>query len=110
MPEIVKAGKLYIGLPPLYKINTPNKTYYADTQEEIDKIRNKHGSKCMVTRFKGLGEMNPSDFRDTVLSKDSTMVRVKMKNESDTKRIVNMIQGKDAKYRKIFTETGAFPD
>lgn len=70
MPELIKAGCLYIAQPPLYKISCGNKSYYALNDQEKEKILQKIGknNKYEISRFKGLGEMPAKQLKETTMS------------------------------------------
>ncbi|WP_026879409.1 DNA topoisomerase IV subunit B [Ignatzschineria larvae] len=73
-PKLVQAGHVFVALPPLYRIDIGKEVFYALDEEEKEAILKKHensrGQKS-VTRFKGLGEMNPLQLRETTMSADT---------------------------------------
>jgi topoisomerase-4 subunit B len=86
---LVEAGHVFVAMPPLYRIDVGKEVHYALDESErdviIDRIEaEKKGAKITVTRFKGLGEMNPSQLRETTMA-------------ADTRRLVQL--GVDAKSR-----------
>ncbi len=71
-PALVKAGHIYVAMPPLYRIDVGKKIFYAldeaERQGVLDRISaEKMPGKTSVTRFKGLGEMNPTQLRETTM-------------------------------------------
>jgi topoisomerase-4 subunit B len=84
---LVKAGHIYVAMPPLYRIDVGKDVFYALDEEEQQIILNrlkveKKKSKINVQRFKGLGEMNPAQLRETTMAKDTRRL-VQLTVESD---------------------------
>ena len=108
---IVSAGHFYIALPPLYRIDVGKKVFYALDDEEREKIlkdikkKNIRGE-VSVQRFKGLGEMNPSQLRETVMDKNNRrLLKLNVSDLDKTTNIMNMLLCKKmASNRKTWLE------
>jgi topoisomerase-4 subunit B len=97
---LVMAGHVYIAMPPLYRIDVGKDVYYAlddaEKQGVLDRIsaENKRG-KVNVQRFKGLGEMNPKQLRETTLSPDTRrLVQLTVKAGDNTNQLMDMLLAK----------------
>jgi len=107
LPGVIQAGRLYIALPPLYRIDIGKETYWAADDADRRRILAKHGSgrgTPQVTRFKGLGEMMPKTLWETTLNpKTRRMLRVEIADGLLTDRVMNELMGKDpaARFRFI---------
>lgn len=109
---LVAAGHVYIAMPPLYRIDIGKEVYYAldeaEKQARLDIIaaEKKRGS-ITVTRFKGLGEMNPLQLRETTISPDTRrLVKLSIDDEAATDTLMDMLLAKKrAADRKQWLET-----
>ncbi len=110
--EIVMAGHVYVAMPPLFRIDVGKEVFYALDDSErkgiLDRIEaEKMRGKVSVTRFKGLGEMNPSQLRDTTMNRDTRrLVQLTVSGEDQTDQMMDMLLAKKrAKDRRKWLET-----
>jgi len=116
-PEIIERGSLYIAQPPLYRITFNDKSFYAQTEENKNKIINeKFNGKGLISRFKGLGEMPPAQLKETTMSpKTRKLLKVTVPkrdiNEADERRevdgLVNILMGKKPELRFRYIQENA---
>jgi topoisomerase-4 subunit B len=110
-PALVKQGHVFVAMPPLYRIDVGKEVYYAlDKQERdgvLDRIKaEKKRGKVNVTRFKGLGEMNPLQLRETTMARDTRrLVRLDVSTDDGTHQLMDMLLSKKrASDRKVWLE------
>ena len=111
---LVAAGHVYVAMPPLYRIDVGKEVFYAVDEDErlgimerIEADKKKAKSKVSVTRFKGLGEMNPLQLRETSVDPDTRrLVRLSIDAGDDTNAMMDMMLAKKrAADRKRWLET-----
>ena len=103
MRPLVEAGKLYIALPPLFKITCGKSIEYAYSMEEMkEKIKDK---KCEVQRYKGLGEMNADQLAETTMNPETrSLIRVNIDDASLVEKRVSVLMGDNVEPRKEWIE------
>jgi topoisomerase-4 subunit B len=109
---LVEAGYIYAALPPLFRIDVGKQVFYATDEAEqkgiLDRIAaEKIKGKINVMRFKGLGEMNPLQLRESTMDPDTRrLARLTMGKEKETKEMVDMLLSKKrAADRRKWLET-----
>ena len=109
LPELVEKGHLYIAQPPLFRIDSGKKLFYALTDEEKDKIiKDLNGKSYEIGRFKGLGEMPASDLKQTTMNKNSrSLIQVTIKSAEKASETVCQLMGKNAESRFKFIKEKA---
>jgi topoisomerase-4 subunit B len=109
---LVEAGHVYVAMPPLYRIDIGKDVYYALDEDEkrgiLERIEaeNRKG-KVNVLRFKGLGEMNPMQLRETTIAPDTRrLIQLTIEDGDDTDAIMDMLLAKRrANDRRVWLET-----
>ncbi|KGP62279.1 DNA topoisomerase IV subunit B [Legionella norrlandica] len=108
---LVKAGHVFVAMPPLYRIDAGKIVHYALDDEEknsiVQQLTETTRSKVNVQRFKGLGEMNPMQLRETTMDPNSRrLVQLTLDDEEQTEATMDMMLNKKrAADRKIWLET-----
>lgn len=99
MPELIKKGKIYMALPPLYKVATKSKNYYFYSDEEL----NNNSIKGEVTRFKGIGEMSAEELWETTMDpKKRNLIQLTTENFEETLMLFDTLMGKSSATRRAF--------
>jgi len=114
MPDLVRQGHLSLAQPPLYRLVAGSKSAYARDdahRAELEKTEFK-GKKVEVSRFKGLGEMNPQQLRETTMDpKTRSMIRITLPKEyeerAQVRDLVDRLMGKNPEHRFQFIQENA---
>ena len=109
MREIVEQGHVYIAQPPLYKtsINGKQEKYFFD-DESLDEYKATIDRKLEVQRYKGLGEMNADQLKDTTMSPlTRTLLQVSLEEAEHADEIFSMLMGDEPELRRKFIEDNA---
>jgi len=108
MQPLIEAGHLYIAQPPLYKIGMRNKVRYAYTEDEKDRVIREIGERATLSRYKGLGEMNPQQLWETTMDPEKrTLLLVTIEDAAEADRTFDMLMGSAVPPRKRFIQTHA---
>ncbi len=101
MRPLIEEGKLYIALPPLYKLDYGKKKFYAYSDEELNEIKSENTGKYSIQRYKGLGEMNPEQLWETTMNPDTrSLIRVNIDDASLAEKRVSVLMGDKVEPRK----------
>lgn len=109
MRPMIEAGKIYIALPPLYRLQrgrgAKTNITYAWTNEELTKLTKKMGKGAQLQRFKGLGEMNADQLWETTMNPETrTLIQVRIEDAELAERRVTTLMGNKVEPRREWIE------
>ena len=114
MAQIVREGRIFLAQPPLYRLTAGGKSLYAqdDAQRAAIEAKEFKGKKVDVARFKGLGEMNPQQLRETTMDpKSRTLIRITLPQEYEERAVVrdlvDRLMGRNPEHRFAFIQANA---
>ena len=101
MRGLIEAGKLYIALPALYKLDYGKKHIYAYSDEELEKLKKEVSGKYSIQRYKGLGEMNADQLWETTMNPETrSLIRVNISDAALAEKRVSVLMGDKVEPRK----------
>ena len=109
MRGLIQAGKVFIALPPLYKVarkeGKKNVIEYAWNEEELEEAKKKVGRGYNVQRYKGLGEMNADQLWETTMNPETrTLIQVTIEDAAIADRRVSVLMGDKVEPRREWIE------
>ncbi len=108
MRDLVNAGCVYIGMPPLYKVYKNDVTEYAYDDSELDEKIKKVGKGYKLQRYKGLGEMSADQLWDTTMNPQTrNLIQVTIENAAQAAEVIDMLMGDKVDGRKEFLNRNA---
>ncbi|MBL4791786.1 MAG: DNA topoisomerase IV subunit B [Citromicrobium sp.] len=114
MPDLVRKGHLFLAQPPLYRLTSGKESRYARDEEHRRELEETvfKGKKIEISRFKGLGEMNPAQLRETTMHPDSrSLIRITLPPEFEdraaVKELVGQLMGRNPEHRYQFIQNKA---
>jgi topoisomerase-4 subunit B len=100
-PELIKKGHLYILQTPLFRVRNKKETIYCYSEEEKKVAITRLGDQVEITRFKGLGEISPDEFKNFI-GEDIRLERVTLKKEDASAALLELYMGKNTSERQNF--------
>lgn len=109
MRPLIEAGYVYIAQPPLYRVRKGKQEHYVFNEAELDKLMNRINREGIaLQRYKGLGEMDPTQLWDTTMDPDTrTMLRVTLDDAVEADQIFSMLMGDRVEPRREFIQDNA---
>ena len=101
--DLLTAGHIYVGRPPLYRVSRGSKSVYAYTETELRAAQQDLGKDSSVQRYKGLGEMNPEQLWETTMNPaNRRLFRVDLDDLAEAEHLVTLLMGDNAEPRKRY--------
>lgn len=110
MKPLIESGKIYLAMPPLYKLSKgvgkKEKIAYAWTDEELVQVTKDFGKNYILQRYKGLGEMNADQLWDTTMDPETrTLIRVRIDDAAQAEKRISVLMGNKVEPRRKWIES-----
>ncbi|MDD5132842.1 MAG: DNA topoisomerase (ATP-hydrolyzing) subunit B [Candidatus Nanoarchaeia archaeon] len=108
MRKLIENGYIYIAQPPLFKILKGKSSYYVRDEAALKEKSKELGENTVVQRFKGLGEMDASELRETVMNPDQRILKkVALEDAVEADRVFSVLMGDEVEPRREFIQANA---
>ena len=108
MKELITEGHVYIGMPPLYKVQRGSKVQYAYDDNELRRLTKGASKGYTLQRYKGLGEMNPEQLWETTMDPSRRkLMRVNIEDAAQAERLVTILMGDKVEPRREYISQNA---
>ena len=108
MKELITSGHVYVGMPPLFKMEKKGEIHYAYTDADYAEKQKKFGSGFSIQRYKGLGEMSAEQLWETTMNpKTRFLVKVTIEDAAEADRMVSTLMGDNIEARKEYIQENA---
>lgn len=108
MKDLITHGHVYVGMPPLFKMEKKNEIHYAYTDADYAEKQKRFGTGFSIQRYKGLGEMSAEQLWETTMNpKTRFLVKVTIEDAVEADRMITTLMGDNVEARKEYIQTNA---